>query len=203
MASESMSEADMPQIEDPGEYNQRRRLKAIGDARQTAREAILYLQSGADLGQYEDPTSFAYAAVQGFAMEIEWLVRQYGGERYFTEELGPVQIGPPDTTEFYNRDTQGGRFLGMSKLQSKKISIQGLYDSKGTGAGFVNYQPRLSRTWKTVVDDPKKGPENKTATVTAKMPAQVIINANSLCNRFISETDLDAKIEKQKPHGEV
>jgi hypothetical protein len=91
----------------------------------------------------------------------------------------------------------------MSKLQSKKISIQGLYDSKGTGAGFVNYQPRLSRTWKTVVDDPKKGPENKTATVTAKMPAQVIINANSLCNRFISETDLDAKIEKQKPHGEV
>lgn len=181
------------QVEDPGEFNQRTRLREIAGARQLARQA---LRDPDPSMSHEEQQLLAFRSVKAFTAEIEWIVRNNGGDEFFTEELGPVTIDPPDESEFRQRpDVE--RVWGTPTLEPKSFSIEGLYSSEETGLGFIDMPSQFTHTWTAHVDRRNRGPEHVEITRTRAMPRQVTMKANRLCRKFINDAGLDARIEDQ------
>ncbi|KAB1192026.1 hypothetical protein GJR96_00650 [Haloferax sp. MBLA0076] len=176
------------QVEDPGEYNQRLRLQELSQARKNASVSL----GGEAAEVYGDRwETFALRQVKTFAKELEWLIRNEGGDEYFTKELGPITLGPPSL--------EGDRVLG-SRPREKSFSVSGLFSTAGTGLGFVDLPAVVSHTWIINVDKQHQGPQQVQTTLETSVPISVSRNADSLCRKFINESGLDARLEEDKPH---
>lgn len=179
-------------VEDPGEFNQRLRLQEIGQARMTARKALSGEAQQAYGNQWE---AVAFREVQNFAREIEWLVRNRSSKEYFTQPLGPVEIGPPTREDFPDNITTE-KIIG-EEPRSKQVPVTGLFTTEDTGRGFVDLPTTVSQSWTVSVGTRHSGPQQITVTLQRSMPISVTDQANSLCRKFINEVGLDARLEDQ------
>lgn len=190
-----------PQVEDPGEYNQRQRLREISQARRNARKALA--DTFPEFSE-DEHRQFALKNVQALAAELEWLVRDSGGDEYFEQQIGAVMLQEPGLGEFEEKVKEMGygggakRILGADSLEPKQISVQGLYSSPDTGMGFIDLPAFVSAEWSTNVDIRHRGPEDVTVTQAKYVPLEVSMAANRLCRKFIHEAGLDARIEKER-----
>ena len=187
---------DHPDIDDPGEYNQRQRLQEIAEARKNARQALAEPAFDVDQSEYR---IFVAKNVQALAAELEWLVRDNGDrERYFEEPLGPVTIQPPTREEFKDQLSKTVyNPVGDTRPEPKHFEIAGLYTSEETGLGFLDYPCRLSATWQMRFKT--KGKKLVTSTIEKQvcLPESVSMSANRLCRQFIYEAGLDAQVEQE------
>lgn len=193
------------QVEDPGEFNQRLRLREIADARRNAREA---LASPNMLRQEVKGSGISIQEivlnhVKTFAAEIEWLVREEGDEEYFTKPLGTVTIPTPTTQEF--KEAAGSEIKKIIKGVDgpKSIVVNGLYATEETGPGYIDFTTPLSYTYTAHAEVRHKGPQDVSVTKHRHIPLEVSMEANRLCRKFINEAGLDARLEEEDPHGQL
>lgn len=199
--SNSPSQSEEPQVEDPGEYNQRQRLREIAQARRNARKSLADMYP-----EFSDADHrrFALKNVQALAAELEWLVRENGAVEYFEQELGPITLHPPSPEEFQDEVNQsefGGSvvdILGNEHLEEKTVSVQGLYSTPDTGMGFIDLSPYVTGDWSAKVDVRHKGPTDVSVSKMEYVPLEVSMAANRLCRKFINDAGLDARIEKER-----
>lgn len=184
------------QVDDPGEYNQRLRIQEIAEARKTARLALM---SSSEDGPQEQLDAFH--AVQAFATELEWLIRDQGGDKYFDRHLGNVTISAPLLEEFepknktsMSRDVE--RLFGSS-IEDGETPFYGLYNSDETGAGFIDHGGVVSEIWEKNGDVKHNGSQDVVAVKEKHIPVEISMRANRLCREFVHEAGLDAKIESE------
>lgn len=183
------------EFQDPGEYNQRRRLKAIGDARHQAREMYTAVEAG--ISDFDTPQVAVFAAVKAYALELEWLIAKHGDEKYAHTELGEVVVPVPDELQaMADRHTQGGRLVGSADVDAYRLEVVGLLSAPSSpGVAFIDLPQEVHHEWTAHVDPRHEKPGHKTFRNSAAIPVDVSYAAMRLCNRFLEESGLDAKIE--------
>lgn len=190
-----------PQVDDPGEYNQRQRLREIAEARRNARQALADTFPNFSEDEHRE---FALKNVQALAAELEWLVRESGGSEYFTQTIGTVVLSPPDIEEIEAKaeEEKGSRVdvkqvIDGSGLSPTEMPVQGLYTTESSGMGFIDLPPYVSDEWDPEVDIRHEGPDNVPIQKGKYIPLEIPMAANRLCRKFIHEAGLDARIEEE------
>lgn len=183
-----------PQVDDPGEYNQRLRLKEIADARQDARAAISSVQElRANPGLNAEKV--VLGQVQALAAELEWLIRDRGEEEYFQRPLGTVSIPAPDAEDL-GSSGRVDRLLGPEP-EPEQIEVRGLFSTESTGIGYAGLSETVSHTWEKTAEIRHSGPQELVVTKSTPVPLSVSRAANRLCRKFIFKAGLDARIEDE------
>jgi len=200
----SSQEQNRPLAEDPSDQNQRRRLQELADAQREAREALML----ADAGQVGSKIPFA--AVKAFAQQIRWLLVKNGGEEFFTSTLGVWEIAPPADLERFNRepgasDIGGMRVLDVDDVEPIRHRIVGLVphpkNAEEPSWAFVEMPSTLNGSWEASVEPRHKPPQThefeRDEPVTP--PIAITHAAFSACNKFLSDTGLDVRLDETRP----
>lgn len=204
MSDDRKNGKDNPRVEDPGEFNQRKRLEAIASARRDAREVRLQTEIG-KLG-HDSPERVFYTAVQNYAMELQWLMHRHGNGRYRKQELGEITVPVPPQIEVTDwgspvvntNGVQAGKVLGNPEINPKTVPVIGVIPSDDTsGPSYLELSPIITKTWTVTVDEKHKRPEPQTFSQTVEVPYSVTLAAFQLCNSFVEEIHLDARIEAE------
>lgn len=188
------------EIEDPGEFNQRTRLKNINDARQRVRQYWELVETdGQDTP--EDADRVLYTVVNGFLSEIEWLMVNNDATNYLHEEtIGEFQIGPPHQIETLVKDDTV-RIIGTPNLDPVTIKIKGIHGpqdpANGTVYGFMNAPTVFQRDYSVHADVRHEEADTYTQTAARVMPKHISIAAFRLGCRFLAEAGLDARIKDE------
>lgn len=192
------------QVEDPGEFNQRRRLRAINDARAQARD--VYTTAEAGISEFEDEAAAVFAAVKAYALELEWLMAKHGDDVYRNADLGTIKIPvPEELEELAGHPSRGGgsvgngaRLIGERDFEPYTLSVTGLIPAEDTsGAAFLDLPREVSHTWTAQIDERHKRPQARTFTDSTTVPVHISVNAMRICNSFLEESGLDARIEAE------
>jgi len=189
---------DAQQVDDPGEYNQRLRLKELAQARRNARTAL-----GGEMAHHlgDQWPQFAFREVQSLTSELEWMIRNQNQDEYFDTELGPITFPPPSKSEISksSKERFGQPVASVVGGSSGKqnISVKGLLSSPSTGRGFLELTDTISESWEVSAEVRHKGPQKFTVEREVFVPMEVTKKAHSLCRKFMYEAGLDARIEEQ------
>lgn len=189
---------DLDQIDDPGEYNQRRRIRAIHDARERIfeqRRRALDMKSSGRISE-QQYLKILREAVESFLLEIEQLLHRYAAEtrddyddhaetddepeaspsHYLTDvELGGVTI-PPDG----NEETFDG-LLSILEFPDPYVAEWETYQSPPPGLSM----------------HPDGGGTLHREEV--QIPERVLLKATREATGFLNEVGLDAEIESDTP----
>lgn len=182
------------QVSDPGEYNQRLRLKEIAEARQRARLALTHPERFGEGVEYD---AVAYRVVQSLVTELEWMMRDQGGDEYFKQPLGSVTVTPPTKSEFEEKVGEVNEMPKNPEFEATEVQITGLFTTDETGVGFADVGGSVSDEWTTLVDPRHDEPQPVTVAKTEYIPVRVSRAANRLCRKFIHDVGLDARIENR------
>lgn len=192
------------EVEDPSDYNQRKRLEAISHARTVVTETYRQAQANGKTG--EKGARAVHAAVTAFIQEIEWLVGEHGDRTYYEAPVGEVVIEPPvDEKVWTNRHADSPISLtgdGMHKAnvhagyepQPKKHAITGILTDEATGPGFLDFPVIVSASWDDVLASVRhKGDKVWQASASELIPMQVSMQAFRMGTRFLADFGLDAR----------
>ena len=183
----------LKEIDDPGEYNQRRRIRAIHDARERVfeqRRRALDLQAQGSISRrtFRD---IVRESVESFVFEIEQVLRRYqadaepnldpgSGARPPTWYLKGADLGnmmlPPDGRE---RDFRGL----LSVVEAPDPFVCEWQQQPSPPAGFESHPLAQAETQRREVQIPEK----------------VLLNAVRTGMQFLSEVGLDAEVEDSIP----
>ena len=188
----SSSTPEYEQIDDPSEYNQRRRLSAIQDARERvmeqrrqALELETYGQIREDLGQ-----TIVREAVEDYVMEVEQLVRR-AEDRLTPEE------SEHDTAWYWEEANLGAVYLPDKGGEYPIHGLQAFLDfpSPYKAEWYEEAEPPAGFTKHPEADS--EGVVHRSAAV--QLPKSVSMNAYRVVNRFLAASGLDANPEKTLP----
>jgi len=189
----SRSATGLDEIDDPGEYNQRRRLRAIHDARERVleqRRHALDLRAVGHINQRQYQ-SVVREAVESFIMEIEQLLKRFEADAepnldddgdarppsWYLEDapLGTATI--PPTNDAYE-------FRGLqSVLEFPDPYVASWQDKERPPAGFSTHPHG----------------ETQQRSEKVQIPEQVLLNAVRCGMEFLNAVGLDAEVEDTTP----
>jgi hypothetical protein len=217
---DSPSRADHAQVQDPGEYNQRRQLQEIADTQREARKTLKAATAG--VSRYGGvPEEEAFADVRALALHLKWPVVNQGGAEYFNQHLGMWTVSPPPEMRQLLDNTRHSKVTvsedGVSKTiervwsggdncKPKRSDVVGLYPHESrtadeTAYPFVKLPPSFSPSWELKVDYRHTGADTHEFKVEqVPVPLEITRNAFDLCNKFLDESGLLVRIEENKPH---
>jgi len=182
------AQTEFDSIDDPGEYNQKRRLKQIADTRDRVfqqRRHALDLEANGEIGEQMKRTIIR-EAVADLVLEVEHLITaqkedgDWPGQQYWkTAELGSVAI--PE--------------------QGQNIPVNGL-------KGFLEFPNPAVVTW---VEEPDAPPgfsthpdreQRRQRSKQIQLPEEISMRAFRSVTEFLKASGLDAELEEQLPeHG--
>lgn len=187
---------DLDQIDDPGEYNQRRVSRSIHDARERIydqrRHALDMKASGRITDQQYQ--KILREAVESYILEVEQVLRRYHHD--------DNQTVPGDT------DRTPGDYLKNIELGDVTIPPDGeVYTFEGL-TSILEFPDPYVAEWETYQAPPPGWTNNPDATVTThreeiQIPEHVLLNAVREATAFLHETGLGLQLEDQTPHDEV
>jgi len=180
----------LDEIDDPGEYNQRRRIRAIHDARerfmQQRRRALdLRAHNQVSERQYHD---IIREATESFILEIEELLKRYRDDPALT--LG----GKSRAASWYlERVTLGTMTLPPG---GREIEFQGLQS-------ILDAPNPIVCEWEEEADAPagfSTHPMGETETQRRKLqvPEDVLVNAVRTGMEFLSQIGLDLRLDEDQ-----
>jgi len=179
----------LSEIDDPGEYNQRRRIRAIHDARervfeQRRRGLDLRARGAISQRQYRD---ILRESVESFILEIEQLLRRYQADAEPNLDADS-DVRPPS---WYLHDVELGRMA--LPPHSQELVFDGLLSVVETPDPFV-------REWQERPEAPagfEGHPLAKTETKHREIQIreQILLNAVRAGMQFLSEIGLDAELK--------
>jgi len=197
MASNTAHSLD--EIDDPGEYNQRRRIRAIHDARERVLNQRRHAKDLKATGMIttQDYESILREAVGSFVIEIEQLLRRY------------QHTHDPDTT---NTETEAepdshhppSWYLNDAPLGTVTIPPDGTIH-KFTGLqSVIEFPDPHTVTWETSQTPPagfSTHPDNNTTTHQreVQIPEPVLMKAVRVGMQFLNTIGMDAEIEDSLP----
>lgn len=183
--------ADFEQVDDPAEYNQRRRIRAIHDARervmQQRRRALdLRAHNQVSKRQYHD---IIREATESFVLEIEQLLRRYRDDAALT-----LDANSRAASWYLERAPLGTMTLPPG---GREIEFQGLQS-------ILDAPNPIKCEW----EEPREAPAGfakhpKGATETQRRKVQVsediLVNAVRIGMEFLSQVGLDLKVDEDQP----
>jgi hypothetical protein len=204
--------AALDDVDDPGEYNQRRRLRALGDARERVfaqrRHALDEYALGNISALMRD--TIVREAVESLILEIEQLVV---GDHFMDDQLAEAlpngatrsEVSPTAARYSDREDEWGGEwFWHEAPLGSvtrpdtgAEVPIQGL-------RGFLEFPNPMVVSWEEDLDPPAgfsthpKG-ETDTRTEQVQLPEWVSMTAYRVAAAFLNQVGLDARLEDELP----
>jgi len=187
--------SDFEEVDDPGEYNQRRRIKAIHDARERVfeqRRRALDLQAKGRVNQMQY-RSVLREAVESFILEIEQLLRHYESDPSLTLDGD----GAPGAS-WYLEEAQ----LGTMTLppNDEELEFTGLIDILSASDPIVRQWEEEQEPPMGFSSHPEYGPETKERKI--QISEEILLNAARLGMKFLSQVGLDLKVnEGQRDHG--
>jgi len=183
----------LSEIDDPGEYNQRRRIRAIHDARervfeQRRRGLDLRARGVISQRQYRD---ILRESVESFILEIEQLLRRYQADAEPNLDADS-DVRPPS---WYLQDVD----LGVMALppDGREAVFDGLLSVVEAPDPFV-------REWEERPEAPAgfEGhplAETETKHREIQIREQILLNAVRAGMQFLSEVGMDAELEDSTP----
>jgi len=188
--------SDFEEVDDPGEYNQRRRIRAIHDARERVleqRRRALDLRAHNQISkrQYHD---ILREATESFILEIEQLLRRYKNDPALTLDSDIDGREP----SWYLQEAP----LGSMTLPSgdQKLGFTGLQD-------VLDAPNPIVCEWEEKADAPagfETHPMGDTETQHRKVqiPEDVLLNAARFAMEFLSQVGLDLEVDEDRgDHG--
>lgn len=187
-----MSTNDLPQIDDPGELNQRLRVQSINQARDLVVETYRELPYRQDLDDAERAHALRNA-VTAFLSDIVFLVQQHGDDKFQTASLGEVAIRPPE--QYAEALTRRDVYTSLSDTVEPEIrAITGIYGDE-PNPGYLEAPQEFRAEWALYVDeDHSSQPVKQTVTMSTPMPMEVSLEAFKLGCEFLANHGLDAKL---------
>lgn len=187
----------LPEIEDPGEWNQQQRLRAIQTARQRVleqRRRVLDLLARREVTR-QTANAVMREAVRDLAFEVEQKIKSEDrSKRRFWDGLWQ-QEAEPDNPENDEMETMvsplGTLFIPE---ENQEIHFRGLSD-------FVEFDAPYVATW-TEDPEPPAGfavhPSKETQQHTERyeVPEDVSMRAFRLINQYLNEVGLDATVKQ-------
>jgi len=183
----------LEEIDDPGEYNQRRRIKAIHDARERVfgqRRRGLDLQARGEITRRQR-RDILRESVESFILEIEQLLRRYQADAEPNLDADSEVPPPP----WYLKDVD----LGIMRLppDGEEVVFNGLLSILEAPDPFVcEWQERREAPMGF-----EGHPLGETETKRRKIQIRegILLNALRAGMRFLSEIGMDAEVEDSIP----
>lgn len=213
-----MSYEEHAKAEDPSDYNQRRRLQAIADSQKDAHNTLLQVDAGVEEIDGLPAAQAAFSTVKSYAELLRWPINKHGGDSYYEKSLGTLEVPPPDKLVELVRSRRRGRVTvtedgiieqiervwGQTDTTPARYTVVGLFYSEDVHGDtealpFTALPPILDGTWEVKVQIRHKNRRDKTFTASAPVPSAVSWKAFNLCNKFLSDTDLDVRINEGRP----
>lgn len=199
---------EIPNVEDPGEYNQRRRLKEFADMERHARRSLMEAQSSISPPEADAPPErVAFGAVRMYAQQLLWHILDHGGDEYFTEELGVIDVEPPGKLTALADPRTRPKDVGIHgsvNVDTREYPIVGLVPPKGrdvqrppNASAFLELPNVASASWEVEINRKHQRPKPETFEATREIPLNITSKAFDLCTKFVHESGLDARIEEE------
>jgi len=185
--------SDFEEVDDPAEYNQRRRIRAIHDARervmQQRRRALdLRAHNQVSERQYHD---IIREAVESFVLEIEELLKRYRDDPALTMDANAnsreaswyLEKAPLGTMTLPPGDREVG-FNGLQAVLDAPNPIVCEWDETADApAGFASHPMGETETRRRKV----------------QVSEDILVNAVRIGMEFLSEVGLDLKVDEDQP----
>ena len=183
----------LDEIDDPGEYNQRRRIRAIHDARERVfeqRRRGLDLQARGEITRRQH-RDILRESVESFILEIEQLLGRYQAQA--EPNLDPESDAKAPS--WYLQDVDLG-VMGLPP-DGQEVVFNGLLSILDAPDPFV-------REWEQAPDAPAGFDGHPLATTeTTRRETQIregiLLNAVRAGMQFLSEVGMDAELKKSTP----
>lgn len=182
------AESEPMEFDGDGDYVERRRQKAIFDARDLARDVIVNAkrQHARDEISPDAARTDVRSVVESYISEVEHIARMAGANELLSETvIHVVSIQPPEPLlQYYRDDTVHVRSPEPSPKRPEGGIIRGL-------EGFLTAPDVFSAKWTIDADVRHEGPKPITETASTRMPIEASVDAFRFVNAFLREVNLD------------
>lgn len=196
------------QVEDPGDYNQRRRLESINNFRSIVLEKLALMEESK---QQNEPARVArdlHGAVKAFLVNIESLLKDRADSEYYEKPLGEITIFPPE--EFEIQDLPSSSTYRLSEVEPIgdehpepfKQTIYGLVSDDKTGPGYIDYPATIREEWTVPVRVRHRGQQTLYGVGETHMPVHVSEAAFRMGNEFLYDSGIDARLDDGRPFSD-
>lgn len=174
---------------DPDAYTQKRRLKDLFELRREVADIRLHAQAQISSPYHLDHEALtAYrVAMNAYLVEVEPLIRRYGGEDIWEEShLGTLTVSPPEGF------TEDGTTPSIHNGQREIINPASETEIHFDGLQSILTEPNpLTATFEATVTERHKGEHKIRETKTVQIPDRILDRGYRTVNLFLAEQGLD------------
>jgi len=187
------------QVLDPDSYTQKRRLKDLFELRREVADIRLRAQARiSSLAHLDHEALTAYrVAMNAYLVEVEPLIRRYGGEELWEEaSLGELTVEPPDGL------TEEGVTPSIQNRQRRVKSPAEPETTTFTGLQSILTEPNpLAVTFEATVSERLEGTYTRQETKYVQIPDDVLDRAYRTVNLFLAKQGLD--LDPDDDHSKI